>query len=410
MPLESATYLSGLDPANPDGLDNKSEGDNHLRLIKSVLQATFPGFSGRFARVSAKSSNYPLAATDNGSVIVVTASGVTISTGVSAATFGNGFCVHVIAESHDVIIDPNASELINGAATALIAAGSSGTLYCDGTKWFASGGQVRDSFAVVTNSADPTKKLRFDLSALSTGVTRVLTVPDQDVTLAHIPPGVILDFGGVTAPSGWLLCDGAAVSRTTYASLFSAIGTTFGAGDGSTTFNVPDFKGRTAVGVGVHTLTEVITGQTASSNALTVPSNNVKWITGMPVTLSNVSGFTGISNGPAWIIRASATSIRFASSLGNAQNGIPITLTGVGNVSITYTETSRSLGEAGGEASHAMSITELLSHSHGRGALNTGAGALGSGNIVASDTAFTGGNSAMNIMQPFLAVNKIVKH
>jgi len=53
-----------------------------------------------------------------------------------------------------------------------------------------------------------------------------------------------------TAPSLWLDCDGAAVSRTTYTLLFAVIGTTFGVGDGSTTFNLPDFRGRVPVGVG----------------------------------------------------------------------------------------------------------------------------------------------------------------
>lgn len=53
-----------------------------------------------------------------------------------------------------------------------------------------------------------------------------------------------------TAPTGWLLCNGDAVSRTTYADLFAVIGTTFGTGDGSTTFNVPDFRGRVPAGDG----------------------------------------------------------------------------------------------------------------------------------------------------------------
>lgn len=66
----------------------------------------------------------------------------------------------------------------------------------------------------------------------------------------QMPSGSIIDFGGSAAPSGWLLCDGSAISRTTYAALFAVIGTTFGAGDGSTTFNVPNFSGRTSVGVG----------------------------------------------------------------------------------------------------------------------------------------------------------------
>lgn len=60
--------------------------------------------------------------------------------------------------------------------------------------------------------------------------------------------GTVLPFAGSTAPSGWLLCFGQAVSRTTFASLFAVIGTTFGAGDGSTTFNVPDLRGRVSAG------------------------------------------------------------------------------------------------------------------------------------------------------------------
>lgn len=63
-----------------------------------------------------------------------------------------------------------------------------------------------------------------------------------------IPTGLITPFGGDTVPSGWLLCDGSAVSRTTYAQLFELIGTTYGAGDGETTFNVPNLKGKTLVG------------------------------------------------------------------------------------------------------------------------------------------------------------------
>jgi microcystin-dependent protein len=62
------------------------------------------------------------------------------------------------------------------------------------------------------------------------------------------PVGSIMDFAGTTAPTAWLLCYGQAVSRTTYAVLFSVIGTAFGVGDGSTTFNVPDCRGRNAVG------------------------------------------------------------------------------------------------------------------------------------------------------------------
>ena len=64
------------------------------------------------------------------------------------------------------------------------------------------------------------------------------------------PSGAMVMFGGASAPTGWLLCDGAAVSRATYATLFAAIGTTWGVGDGSTTFNVPDMRGRAPIGAG----------------------------------------------------------------------------------------------------------------------------------------------------------------
>jgi microcystin-dependent protein len=67
---------------------------------------------------------------------------------------------------------------------------------------------------------------------------------------AFLPAGAILDFGGTAAPTGFLACDGAAVSRTTFDALFAAIGITWGAGDGSTTFNVPNFQRRVAVGSG----------------------------------------------------------------------------------------------------------------------------------------------------------------
>ncbi len=66
------------------------------------------------------------------------------------------------------------------------------------------------------------------------------------------PTGVVSAFAGTTAPAGWLLCDGAAVSRATYATLFSAIGIAWGAGDETTTFNVPDLRGVGLVGSGDH--------------------------------------------------------------------------------------------------------------------------------------------------------------
>lgn len=79
------------------------------------------------------------------------------------------------------------------------------------------------------------------LTTNGSGITSWNSVP---------PVGVISAFAGSTAPSGYLLCDGSQVSRTTYSSLFAIIGTTYGVGNGTTTFNLPDLRSRTIVGAG----------------------------------------------------------------------------------------------------------------------------------------------------------------
>lgn len=80
------------------------------------------------------------------------------------------------------------------------------------------------------------------------------------------PAGRIEEYAGSTAPSGWLMCDGAEVSRTTYARLFNAIGETYGAGDGSTTFNVPNRVNRLSIGAG----TTALGATTSPTPAVTV--------------------------------------------------------------------------------------------------------------------------------------------
>ena len=66
---------------------------------------------------------------------------------------------------------------------------------------------------------------------------------------ASLPAGVMMDYGGATAPDQWLICNGSAISRTTYADLFAAIGTSYGVGNGSTTFNIPDRRGTVSIGL-----------------------------------------------------------------------------------------------------------------------------------------------------------------
>tara|TARA_Y100001937_G_C7129416_1_gene336504 strand:- start:3051 stop:3671 length:621 start_codon:yes stop_codon:yes gene_type:complete len=107
----------------------------------------------------------------------------------------------------------------------------------------------------------------------------------QDIT-NRSEVGTIKPWGKATAPDGYLLCDGSAVSRSTYADLFAVISTTYGAGDSSTTFNVPDLQGKFPQGKsgttnlattgGANTVTVAVTNNQAATNA----TNQTVTITG----------------------------------------------------------------------------------------------------------------------------------
>ncbi len=92
-----------------------------------------------------------------------------------------------------------------------------------------------DDFIPFSDTSDSNKSVKGSVSSFSSLI---------------IPVGTILDFGGNSAPTGYLVCDGSAISRTTYANLFASIGTLWGSGDGSTTFNLPNLTRRATVGSG----------------------------------------------------------------------------------------------------------------------------------------------------------------
>ena len=90
-----------------------------------------------------------------------------------------------------------------------------------------------------------------------------------------LPIGIILPFSDDTIPEGYMLCDGSAISRTTYATLFSVIGTTYGVGDGSTTFNLPNLKGRVTVGYDSTDSNFDTLGETGGEKAHTLTVNEM---------------------------------------------------------------------------------------------------------------------------------------
>ena len=130
----------------------------------------------------------------------------------------------------------------------------------------ASGGSLR--FSTLTSGGARTEKVRITNDG-KMGINLGGAVPEETLHVNgnlkvtgtvdvgssgfSVSSGFILPFGGGTAPSGWLECNGQAVSRSTYSDLFAIVGTIYGAGDGSTTFNVPDLQGRVIMGEGGNT-------------------------------------------------------------------------------------------------------------------------------------------------------------
>ncbi len=101
--------------------------------------------------------------------------------------------------------------------------------------------------------------------------------PSQQSTVAYtnsLFSGMIVAFAAATAPDGFLDCDGTAVSRTTYATLFSRIGTTWGVGDGSTTFNLPDLRGMFLRGSGTHGTLNMADGNDFAGPAVGASEND----------------------------------------------------------------------------------------------------------------------------------------
>lgn len=124
------------------------------------------------------------------------------------------------------------------------------------------------------------------------------------------PIGTITMFGGSTAPTKWVLCDGRAISRTDYAKLFQIIGTTYGSGDGSTTFNVPDMRDRFAVGAG----DSYNLNDKGGANSVTLSTGEIPAHTHGNKSLTGIVACQSYSNStPSGIVSTSYKNINLAS-------------------------------------------------------------------------------------------------
>ena len=213
MALETATYISDLNAANPAATDGLAQADDHFRIIKGAVKATFPNVTGA---ISATHGALDAAATFAGA-ITASAAEINVLDGISTGLTSAELSV------------------LDGITASTANLNLVGTLPVVGT--------LAQGSVVVGNS-----------SSVATAVTlgtsgTVLTSDGTDAAWTALPAvsnfeaGMVQMFANTTVPTGWLECDGAAVSRTTYATLFAAIGTAYGVGNGSSTFTLPDMRG-----------------------------------------------------------------------------------------------------------------------------------------------------------------------
>lgn len=254
---------------------------------------------------------------------------------------------------------------------------------------------------------------------------------DLSNTPAGIPSGSVFAYGGSSAPAGYVMANGQAISRTSFATLFGVYSTTYGVGDGSTTFNVPDLRGRSIYGADNM-------GGASPANRLQV-STNITTTSGS--TAATVASASGLAAGQV----ITATSIGAATTIASI-NGTSVTLSA--NATATGTNAARfsalgdaqALGQAGGAISHAQGANEIASHNHGGSSLSasssgSGSFTLGNGDgggvinsffpngsalitqgvsisvstSISGNTANTGNGAAATIQPPGMVLNWIIK-
>ncbi len=178
-----------------------------------------------------------------------------------------------------------------------------------------------------------------------------------------IPVGVVSAYAGSAAPSGYLLCYGQAVSRTEYAALFAVTSTTYGVGDGSTTFNVPDLRGRAVAGIDNMGGTDA--GRLSTSNTLgtTTGTETITLATAdIPahshantVTIAGGAHTHQVNGGSVYSAGGTGDSFARSNSVGdsNFRSAFEATTSGYGSTLTTHTHTAtHTAANTGGGGSH----------------------------------------------------------
>ena len=243
-----------------------------------------------------------------------------------------------------------------------------------------------------------------NVSSAITGDTLKLNGSGQWISSPDSPTGSVQMFAGASAPTNWLLCDGSAISRTTYSSLFAVIGTVFGTGDGSTTFNIPDMRGRMPIGAGTGTgLSARTIGQNNGSETVVIASSN------LPLHTHTLSAHTHTTTIDPPATGSGGISANHQHYTGGHSHSYL-----VGNLATAGTNRSIISASGGSAGSGALYSSDAgwsgwVSSDHGHttdiAAFNATSGA------PSSDVTGNGGfaNTAIGIMNPYLVLNFIIR-
>lgn len=176
-----------------------------------------------------------------------------------------------------------------------------------------------------------------------------------------MPTGSIIEYGGATAPTGWLLCDGASLLRASYPALFAVIGTTYGSVD-INTFNVPDRRDRVGVGAGSTYARGATGGATTSTTSADGAHNHTGSTDGHALTTAQMPSHTHGITDPGHSHVVSPNVLRFGGTF-NVQGGAGTSTDG-DTATANTTSTGISINSEGGGQAHSHGIQNQAAHTH----------------------------------------------